>query len=1442
MDANASNYDPSGPQGGDSGYYYEYGQQPQQPQPQYFPDPQQPIMTEGYDSVYGHPNTYSDANYFAAAEGAGLSQDGYYVDPSVSQQDMESYTEPGSYYPIDVLHTQIPSSRGDTVVSGDPVTAIAYDATHAAMYVASACHSIGGLRWQQRFNDHKASMLYTYSYSPSSDGSHDIMGPGEGRSLYASVAGHPQAPDYVLTKIYDTIFTFPGSKSSTARPQVPSHAYRPPFSSVADKLMVTFPKKAYHMGITTLLPALDGQGNGGYVASVSPSAVRLHAHGGYQVSDRHMEGMMCGTSLPNSHGTHIVVGGMAIRQDPSLPSSNNSSFTTSRHEVHCLDLWQGLRTVASYSVNHFKNRSTDTAPVAVTSLASCGGEHLLAGSIVAGCSDGYVRLLDGRRMRDTAKIKSHMGGVVNVAVSNDGTMLATTGYGSRGSTGGPLYSFPDPTVFLYDIRYLGRGGIPHAFAGLRGGPRHVSFVPDVEGQPPNRLLVASGQSGGGLQLIEPFQEASDKASNFILPQLDRDSITAMCVFEDTLSLGTSQGLVMNYRLAGYSPVSSYDGRKGDVFVPRGSGLSGGAKSGSHRSSFHSSDASAPSNRKVQLDVPSYTPIPPPLSLEASMLMGEDPKVRPGLSLQVKSLFSTYLLGREPRVTPVRTSEEDPSLSTFGPLSSEPLVDPSRLTLSQNLLGKVEHAVDFLQTARTSDLEIDLLADQRSDRVKEHIRRRYPVQPNPNKLLYANKVFSAAYEDSLNRTKRLGHRSRGEGRSGQGADKLLSVPTRYRLTIRPCHRSAASFSHSDYNETGFVPGWDYPASMPNAFVPPVLMLIYFLQNVRSALFSDPFLDKALVPSMDRKNPMFEKYLLPELGFVFHRIDNLSRYAMLFPASAGGLVRVEAWAPNNFIAYLAALPEAEQLQILDNSPAAVDSPRRAEAFYRFLLYQLDKEVGSDDSRLLDKIGGMSFVCINEYISGSDAPTEAKTRMMIVDIAYDSFLSEEETAEEPKARFADVLQRTLCNEKRLRAWSQGAKAYETIVQRKIATSLPEVLSLSCACAGRKDEEGLCLWRGTSCSDNEAWLPEMIEVELSDSANVIVREFVEGTNGNPDEWVECSKLQEIPTSVSDIVTKLVQSSSSARKVRYRLEAVLSLIRDDMDRNASEFVDFSDAGPVCHHILHARVGPNTKKNAMRRQIIELEKALMECKNDELSSHSTIMGSPEERGSLEKRLELAKDHLSKLQGLSTDNEVRGDEWICVNGYVVSNSTIGDVRDFSAKYREPSLVIYRSIESVVNDGEESEPDKHTHSSLPAHVLNTNSLTSSPKSLLAPQSMDKPSFGKLLAFDAEFVSVGEEDAALTEAGSKVILRETRYAVARISVIDCVTNKPILDDYVLPREPVVDYLTRFSGVVPKDLDVKQSPHHLIGPRAAYMKLRYLLENGHIFVGHGLKQGKHG
>lgn len=93
---------------------------------------------------------------------------------------------------------------------------------------------------------------------------------------------------------------------------------------------------------------------------------------------------------------------------------------------------------------------------------------------------------------------------------------------------------------------------------------------------------------------------------------------------------------------------------------------------------------------------------------------------------------------------------------------------------------------------------------------------------------------------------------------------------------------------------------------------------------------------------------------------------------------------------------------------------------------------------------------------------------------------------------------------------------------------------------------------------------------------------------------------------------------------------------------------------------------------------------------------------------------------------------------------------------------------------------------------------------------------------MAIDAEFVCVQQEESSISYSGSKEIISEPRNALGRLSIIDCRNDEVIIDDYILPQEPVVDYLTRFSGINPIDLDANNSPHHLVSPQEAYLKVR--------------------
>ena len=81
----------------------------------------------------------------------------------------------------------------------------------------------------------------------------------------------------------------------------------------------------------------------------------------------------------------------------------------------------------------------------------------------------------------------------------------------------------------------------------------------------------------------------------------------------------------------------------------------------------------------------------------------------------------------------------------------------------------------------------------------------------------------------------------------------------------------------------------------------------------------------------------------------------------------------------------------------------------------------------------------------------------------------------------------------------------------------------------------------------------------------------------------------------------------------------------------------------------------------------------------------------------------------------------------------------------------------------------------------------------------------------------------------------MNPTHFSVARVSVIRA-DGSILMDDYVEAVEAVTDYLTRFSGIQPGDLDAKISSKPLWTLKDVYLKLKCLIERGCIFIGHGL------
>ncbi|GJE87918.1 PAB-dependent poly(A)-specific ribonuclease subunit PAN2 [Phanerochaete sordida] len=198
-------------------------------------------------------------------------------------------------------------------------------------------------------------------------------------------------------------------------------------------------------------------------------------------------------------------------------------------------------------------------------------------------------------------------------------------------------------------------------------------------------------------------------------------------------------------------------------------------------------------------------------------------------------------------------------------------------------------------------------------------------------------------------------------------------------------------------------------------------------------------------------------------------------------------------------------------------------------------------------------------------------------------------------------------------------------------------------------------------------------------------------------------------------------------------------------------------------------------------------------------------------------------------------------WYLFNDFSVRSLSEDDALSFQGNWKVPTVLYYERVDAV---------QRLDFSSLPMELdpsilcQDTNiTLNRDPASikheLLAPEELPRP--GTLVAIDAEFVSMQQEETEYRSDGTKKVLRPARLSLARVSVLRGDGPKegvPFIDDHIHTSEVIVDYLTEFSGIKFGDLDPHMSRYTLTPLKVVYKKLRLLVDKGCVFIGHGLSK----
>lgn len=218
--------------------------------------------------------------------------------------------------------------------------------------------------------------------------------------------------------------------------------------------------------------------------------------------------------------------------------------------------------------------------------------------------------------------------------------------------------------------------------------------------------------------------------------------------------------------------------------------------------------------------------------------------------------------------------------------------------------------------------------------------------------------------------------------------------------------------------------------------------------------------------------------------------------------------------------------------------------------------------------------------------------------------------------------------------------------------------------------------------------------------------------------------------------------------------------------------------------------------------------------------------------------EHQKPHLVSFinVSLSDREQQQKTRWHLFNDFLVTEVDRDEALRFTQPWKQPCVLAFqvRDARHSVDDSWKNSLD--TTLLFREWSLNGGHQVDSCRNLTEEE---KPQPGTPVALDTEFVDLEKAEIDVKADGSQEMVRPNKSGLARVSVLRASgidEGVPFIDDYITIREPIVDYVTQYSGIKPGDLDPRTSEHNLVPLKAAYKKLWLLLNLGCVFVGHGL------
>ncbi|XP_067301933.1 PAN2-PAN3 deadenylation complex catalytic subunit PAN2 isoform X1 [Pseudorasbora parva] len=563
-------------------------------------------------------------------------------------------------------------------------------------------------------------------------------------------------------------------------------------------------------------------------------------------------------------------------------------------------------------------------------------------------------------------------------------------------------------------------------------------------------------------------------------------------------------------------------------------------------------------------------------------------------------------------------------------------------------------------------------------------------------------------------------------------------------------------------------------IPNAYCNCMIQVLYFLEPIRCLV----------------QNHLCQKEfcLACELGFLFHMLD---------------LSRGDPCQASNFLRAFRTIPEASALGLIladsDEQTGKARLGRLIQSWNRFILAQLHQETleqegpqayrGASSSALGssgESVIGRLFGCEveNSSLCRCGKETVRSSLTLLFTMHYPEQSSLDKTIEEYD--FADILRKSICLEQSTQAWCDNCEKYQPTVQTRNIRCLPDVLVINCEVNSAKEAE---FWKAqTEYAFNKALKKEAAEPhkpkEPLPTEWCLEEEICSMEGLTFDTQAEDMRHVWIPLSL-----KMCISKSQGLEV--------SSLPEGEELTESEEADGAsvyDLVVTVSHIQDARTG----------------------------------------GNLVAHIKVGETYHQRKEGVTHQ------QWYLFNDFLIEPIDKAESAQFDANWKVPAVLYY------IKRNYKAKYDFRIKNPIEASVLLTEASLArkqrkSHATFIPLMVSEMPQVGDLVGLDAEFVTLNQEEAELRSDGTKSTIKPSQMSVARIT---CVRGQgpnegvPFIDDYISTQEQVVDYLTQYSGIKPGDLDAKISSKHLTTLKSTYLKLRFLIDTGVRFVGHGLQK----